>query len=250
MKHYIKSFLLFALVCVGLVSCNEQDMTDNVTYPVKGTLNTWKSATPSQVTGLDFYFINSVDAVGDTICNVIMQDPESKQSELFAYNGRSEYDPVVGMSLNNFSESALQGLPLEIAIALRHDFASANIHISTVQGKETIPFDAFKALPQKGFPLMNLFWANLNDEDAVPVSAYFMPENKFMVSVGDGAMYAGTYDWNEVQGLGVLHMAQADEEGTPLPGAEVKDESLYLNQNNQLVISVAGTEYVLKMIQG
>ena len=66
MKNYIKSFLLFALVCVGLVSCNEQDMSDNVTYPQNGPLQTWKSSSQTKL-GLTYYIINSVSLSNDTV---------------------------------------------------------------------------------------------------------------------------------------------------------------------------------------
>ena len=246
MKNYIKSFLLFALVCVGLVSCNEQDMPDNVTYPQNGPLQTWKSCTQTKL-GLEYYIINSVGLKNDTVCNVIAVDPEGN-SMLFAIDGRSEYDPVSGLALNTFSESAIEGLPAEVAVGLRKDLTTASVQLAVLVGTERYTQDAFRAAPQKGFPIVNTFWGSLDPEAAVQVALLFMPENKFMTYVGEN-IYGGTYTWDEVKGQGILHMAAADEEGTPLPDAEVKEQGIYMNQLNQFVMNVDGIEYALQISQ-
>ena len=244
MKHYIKSFLLFALVCVGLVSCNEQDMTDNVTYPQHGPLQTWKSVTQTKL-GLEYYIINSVGLENDTLCNVIVKD-EQGQTMLFALNGRSEYDPATGMALNNFAESPIENLPAEFAVALRNDLTTASVQLAVYVQTNRYTQDSFRAAPQKGFPVNDTYWVSLDTEAPVQVVLLFMPDNKFMTTVGD-ALFAGSYTWDEVQGQGVLHMAAADSEGNPLPDAPVKDQSIYLNQLNQFVMSVDGTEYPLQL---
>ena len=245
MKNYIKSFLLFALVCVGLVSCNEQDMTDNVTYPEHGPLQTWKSCTATRL-GLDYYISNSVNLAGDTVCNVVARNLETGEMMTFMLDGRSEYDKVSGLALNNFAQSPIDNLPAEIAVGLRNDLTTASVQLAVFVGTNRYTQDSFRAAPQKGFPLDNSFWTSLDEAAPVQAMLLFMPENKFMTLIGE-TYFGGTYEWDKVKGTGVLHMAAADEEGTPLPDADVKDQGIYMNQYNQFVMKVDGVEYILKL---
>lgn len=245
MKNYIKSFLLFALVCVGLVSCNEQDMPDNITYPVKGPLATWKSVHTQS--GLQFYVTNSLSAAGDTICNVIAKNAEG-QIALVMNNGRAEYDSRTGMFLNNFATSFIQGLPAEIALALRTDMATASVQLAVYQGKDRLTQDYFVATGQKGFPVMTTMWNSVDTENPVQTALYFIDQTKFMAAVGE-KMYGGTYQWDEVLGQGVLHMGDADESGELLPDAQVKDQLLYMNAANQLTMRIDGVEHALMPVQ-
>lgn len=249
MKKYIQSLLLFALVCVGFASCNEQDMPDNASYPTQGPLLTWKSVNPKN--GFEYYIITSAGLSEDTICNVIAKNQEGNVG-LFMEGGRSEYDAKTGMFLNNFASSPFQQLPIELSMALRPDWNSASVQFVAViangQQVQRQCVDYFYATAQKGFPVVNTFWTNLDETSELQYALLFMPENKFMASVGE-KMYGGTYEWNEVSGQGILHMADADETGAPLPEAPVKDQQVYTNNLNQFVMNIDGTEYLLKITQ-
>lgn len=246
MKNYIKSFLLFALVCVGLVSCNEQDMPDNVTYPTNGPLATWKSVNTQS--GLEFYVINSLSAEGDTICNVIARNPQEDQIALAMNNGRGEYDARTGMFLNNFATSFIQGLPAEIAVALRNDMATASVQLAVFVGKDRITQDYFVATGQKGFPVATTMWNSVDTQAPIQAALLFIDKTTFMAATGE-TMHAGTYEWDEVNGQGVLHMGAADENGELLPDAQLKDQQLYMNAANQLTMNIDGVEYPLMIVQ-
>lgn len=245
MKNYIKSFLLFALVCVGLVSCNEQDMPDNVTYPANGPLATWKSVHTQ--TGLEYYIVNSVAVSGDTICNVIAKDAKGNVA-LVMNNGRAEYDGSTGMFLNNFATSFIEGLPAEISVALRNDMASASVQLAVLVGNQKLTQDYFVATGQKGFPVINTMWNSIDTQAAEQAALFFIDATTFMAATGQ-TMHAGTYEWDEVHGQGILHMGDANENGELLPNAQLKDQQLYMNAQNQLTMNIDGKEYPLMIVQ-
>lgn len=136
MKLNIKALAASLAVGLALVSCNNDfDETDySPVVPEKAELGIWtRQYTPS---GSKPYTVNlTVNAKGDTICDVTYYDAASKMANVYA-GGTVSYNKKTGMITANFAEDA-EGTPARATITPSNDKSYYIVNLYNVTTSES-----------------------------------------------------------------------------------------------------------------
>lgn len=135
MKLHIKTLAASLAVGLALVSCNNDfDETDySPVVSEQAELGTWtRQYTPS---GSKPYTVNvTVNATGDTICDVTYYDATSKMANVYA-GGKVSYNKKTGMITANFAEDA-EGNPARATITPSNDKSYVIVNLYNVSTNE------------------------------------------------------------------------------------------------------------------
>ena len=232
MKHFVLYLIAAATAILGLSACTDQDMVDYKTYPAHEQLGNWQSYSTNDET-LAFNVGLSLNAEGDTVCNVSIIDVESGMA--FAHvTTNCVYDPQCGMTTANFDNSAF-GRPMRVYMSRLHNGemqVQVCLVLATSSGESLSRIVYGNADATKGFRIDGSEWVTTDEQ------VYFFFDNESdqcLYRFGDDEQIA-TYAFDFTTGEGTVTL----DDGSVI--------TLGVNSNNQLVATIGGVAYTLQRV--
>ncbi|MBR5531429.1 MAG: hypothetical protein IKU63_08010 [Bacteroidaceae bacterium] len=235
MKNYIKSFALLLLCTISFVACTEDtsyDDYDGITYPEKITLGSW-TCQSSEAEKFDVTI--TVNAVGDTVCNVLYTTPV-QQMEMSA-GVLTNYDAVSGMAEFDFGNS-LWGTPGVLYAYYGLDKSSVKFCLfPVVQGQRYDSYRIDIIGDKVAFPPIFGYWVGMAGESILE----FIVNGDGSCSYAVGDVYIEDGISSTSNGVTTLKPLSAED------GASVV--TIRTNELFQMVATVSGVEGVAETTQ-
>ena len=232
MKHFVLYLIAAATAILGLSACTDQDMVDYKTYPAHEQLGNWQSYSTNDES-LAFNVGLSLNAEGDTVCNVSIIDVESGMASAHVTTN-CVYDPQCGMTTANFDNSAF-GRPMRVYMSRLHNGemqVQVCLVLATSSGESLSRIVYGNADATKGFRIDGSEWVSTDGQ----VYFYFDDEsNKCLYRFGADEQIA-TYAFDFTTGEGTVTL----DDGSVI--------TLGVNSNNQLVATIGGVAYTLQRV--
>lgn len=239
MKNYIKSFALLLLCTLSFAACTEDtsyDDYDDMTYPEKMTLGTW-TCQSSEAEKFDITI--TVNAVGDTICNILytVTTPNGMQQMEMPAGVLTNYDAASGVAEFDFGDS-LWGTPGVLYAYYGLDKSSVKFRLfPVVQGQRYDSYGININGDKAKFPPVFGYWVGMAGESTLEFMVY--GDGSCSYAVGD--VYIENGISSTTDGVTTLKPLSAEE------GASVV--TIRTNELFQMVATVSGVEGVDETIQ-
>ncbi len=225
MKIYMKSLLVMFMLCMGFVSCNDNFDEDDykVAYPSTLAMGAWE---PVYDDGSNYYspaFSFTCNELGDTICNITLVDPETKDVFVYA-NGAVSYSPETGMAEVSYATSPYNAPAVAYMVYMR-DLKQMAVQVWINRRGKLSLAQAFN-VKAAATPVINGLWSNATLGMAFKLNA----DNSCLVQTGDAEPVSGQFTF-------------ANGEGSITAGD--KTIGIRFNSLCQLIATVDGQEYVM-----
>ena len=203
MKLHIKTLAAAFVAGLALVSCNN-DFDENdlptISYPEKVQLGMWtRQYTP---TDDPYYTVNvTVNADGDTICDVTTYDPATKMANVYS-GGKVSYNAKIGMLTANYAEDA-EGTPARATITYAADKQSMMVNLYNVgeddEGQEGLTnIDHFTAVASDTISVLGRW--ELTDGTTIQLNH----DGTAAVVDGQDVLSEGTFTYDGQQGTATI----------------------------------------------
>lgn len=239
MKNQIKFFALLLLCTISFAACTEDssyDDYDGMTYPEKMKLGTWTCQGSEEE---KFDVTITVNAVGDTVCNVLytVNSPEGTQQTEMPSGLMSSYDAATGMAEFDFGYS-VWGTPGVLFAYYGLDKSSVKFRLyPVVEGQRYDSYGICINGNTAKFPPIFGYWVGTADEATLEFMVF--ADGTCSYAVGDVYIESGIS--STTNGVTTMKPASA-EDGTSV--VTVRTNELF-----QMVATVSGVEGIAETTQ-